>query len=139
MLDFYAIARRCLQPLADRGFTFWDDRLGRCDRLECDRGDLEIRVSYVTFGPPWCDIHEAGCFVRRIKVESEFTTSQALAQMSLEKFRAMQSGPPSARTLVGMPRPSSAELALIEKHEQEIAVWCQRLLKTLEDEKITGL
>jgi len=92
----------------------------------------------MTFGPPWCDIHEAGRFVRRIKVESEFTTSQPLAQMSLEEFRAMQSGPPSVRTLVGTPRPSSVELALIEKHEEEIAVWCERLLKTLEDEKIAA-
>ena len=50
----------------------------------------------------------------------------------------MQSGPRSVRTLVGMPRPSSVEHALIEKHEQEIAVWCERLLKMLEDEKIAA-
>jgi len=137
-------------PILQTAFGFWHSKVlltavemglftkRRCDRLVCDRGDLEIRVSYVTFGPPWCDIHEGGRFVRRIKVDSEFTTSQALAQLSLEKFRAMQSGPRSVRTLVGMPRASSVELALIEKHEQEIAVWCERLLKTLEDEKIAA-
>ena len=135
MVDFFAIARGCLQPLADRGFTFWDEKLCRCDRLECNRGDLEIRVSYEAYGPPWCDIYEARRFVRRIEVESEFTTSEVLARMSLERFRAMQSGPPSVRTLVGMPQPSSGEVALLGKHAQELEVWCNRLLKTLEDEK----
>ncbi len=138
MVDFFAIARRCLQPLADRGFAFWDERPCKYDRLECDRGDLQIRVSYEAFGPPWCDIYVAGRFVRRIEVESEFTTSEALAKMSLDRFYAIQSGPPSARTLAGMPRPSSAEIALLERHGQEIEVWCTRLLKILEDEKIAA-
>jgi hypothetical protein len=138
MVDFFAIARRCLKPLAEQGFTFWDERPCRYDRLECDRGDLQIRVSYETFGPPWCDLHVAGLFVRRIEVASEFTTSEALAQISLERFRAIQSGPPSARTLAGQPAPSPVEVGLLEKHEQEIETWCKRLLKTLEDEKIAA-
>jgi hypothetical protein len=73
MTDFIAIARHCLQPLAEQGFSLWDERLCRGEvRLECDRGDLQIRVSYEPFGPPWCDLHRGGRFERRLEIESGF-------------------------------------------------------------------
>ena len=80
MADFIAIARRCLQPLAERGFTFWDESLCRGEvRLECQRGDLQIRVSYEPCGPPWCDLHRGGRYERRLEVvaaaPSDFTES----------------------------------------------------------------
>jgi hypothetical protein len=136
MDNFFVTARRCLQPLANRGFTFWDARQSTYDRLECDRGDLQIRVSYEKFCPPWCDIHEAGRFVRRIAVESEFMTSEALAKFSLERFGVWQSLSPSERKSATVLQPTSAEVALREKHAQEIEAWCMKLLKILEDEKI---
>ena len=40
-------------------------------RLECQRGDLEIRVSYEPNGPPWCDLHRAGKFERRLEIKSD--------------------------------------------------------------------
>ncbi|MDD5141154.1 MAG: hypothetical protein PHY43_12945 [Verrucomicrobiales bacterium] len=115
MIDFIAIARRCLQPLADRGFTFWDERQCREDRFECQRGDLEIRVSYEIFGPPWCDLRRAGKFVRRIEVKSDF---------------------PSSTPLATTPPPYSFSETLLQKHADELEVWCQKLLRTLEDEKV---
>ncbi len=65
MTDFLAIARHNLLPLSDQGFTFWDEKLSRGEvRLECDRRDVEIRVCYEPFGPPWCDLRRAGKFER---------------------------------------------------------------------------
>jgi hypothetical protein len=72
MIDFIAIARHCLQPLADQGFSFWDECLCCGEvRLKCDRGDLQIRVSYEPFGPPWCDLHRGGRFERRLEIQSD--------------------------------------------------------------------
>ena len=107
MSDFLAIARRCLQPLADAGFTFWEERLCRGEvRLECDRGDLQIRVSYEPNGPPWCDLHRGGRYERRLEIE--------------------------------VAPPSDFTEWFFETHEQELEVWCGRLLRRLEDEKIVA-
>jgi hypothetical protein len=107
MTDFIAIARRCLQPLAERGFTFWEERLCRGEvRLECQRGDLEIRVSYEPSGPPWCDLHRAGRYERSLEVVSVAPSD------SIESF--------------------------FQTHEQELEVWCSRLLRRLEDENIVA-
>ena len=116
MVDFIAIARRSLQPLADRGFTFWDEHLCRSEvRLGCQKGDLEIRVSYEPFGPPWCDLRRAGHYERRIEVKSDSSSSTPLATM--------------------LP-PFSFSEQLLATHQQELDAWCKKLLKILEDEKI---
>jgi hypothetical protein len=115
-IDFLSIARRCLQPLADRGFTFWDNQLGREEvRLDCDRGEINIRVCYEPFGPPFCDLRQTGNSQRRIEVESEF---------------------PSSTPLATTPPPYSFSKTLLQKHAEEIEVWCKKLLRKLEDEKI---
>ena len=117
MIHFIAIARRCLQPLADRGFTFWDERACREDRFECQRGDLEIRVCYEPFGPPWCDLRRGGRFERRLEIESDF---------------------PSSTPLATTPAPYDFSESLLQTHAQELEVWCARLLRRLEDEKIVA-
>jgi hypothetical protein len=117
MIDFFAIARRCFQPLADRGFKFLEQQECREDRFECQRGDLEIRVSYEIFGPPWCDIRRAGKFERRIEVISDF---------------------PSSTPLATTPPPYNFSEPLLQTHAKEIEVWCKKLLKTLECEKIVA-
>jgi hypothetical protein len=118
MIDFIAIARRCLQPLADKGFTFWDERLCRgVVHLECERGDIQIRVCYEPFGPPWCDVRETGRPQRRLKVETEF---------------------PSSTPLATKPPPFHFSPDLLHTHEEEVEAWCLRLLRVLEDEKITA-
>jgi hypothetical protein len=119
MIDFLAIARHCLQPLADRGFNFRSEQLCRGEvRLECERGDILVRVSYEPFGPPWCDIREAGRLWRRLEVnKTRFTTST-----------------PLART----PPPFHFRQDLLRIHEDEVETWCLRLLCILEDEKIAA-
>jgi hypothetical protein len=113
-IDFLAIARRCLQPLADRGFTLGDNQLGREEvRLDCDRDEINIRVCYEPFGPPFCDLRQNGNSQRRIDVESEFQSSTRLAMASL----------PYSETL-------------LKKHVEEVEAWCKKLLVKLEDEKI---
>jgi hypothetical protein len=89
MTDFIAIARRCLQPLAERGFTFWDESLCRGEvRLECERGDLQIRVSYEPDGPPWCDLHRAGRYERRLEVESPSNSTQRFFETHEQELEA---------------------------------------------------
>jgi hypothetical protein len=110
--DFIVTVRQCLQPLAERGFTFWDGSDGRAVHFDCDRGDLGIRVWYETYDAPFCEIRDRGRFVRRIEVVSEFTTGEALA-------------------LAGLPEPPH----LAAKHVQEIEAWCMRIF---EDEKIAA-
>jgi hypothetical protein len=118
MIDFLTIARRCLQPLADRGFSFRSEQLCRGEvRLECESGDILIRVSYEPFGPPWCDIREAGRPWRRLEVETEFTSSTPLAKT---------------------PPPYHFSPDLLRTQEKEVETWCLRLLGILEDEKIAA-
>ncbi len=117
MIDFNAIARHCFRPLADRGFAFWEERACREDRFECQRGDLEIRVRYEPFGPPWCDLWRGGRLERRIKIESDF---------------------PSSTPLATTPPPYNFSEPLLRRHAQELEVWCEKLFKTLEDEKIVS-
>jgi hypothetical protein len=118
VVDFIAIARRCFQPLAEKGFTFWDEQFCREEvRLECERGDLQIRVCYEPFGPPWCDLWRAGKYERRMEIASDF---------------------PSSTPLATTPAPYHFSEALLRTHTQELEVWCKKLLKTLEDEKIVA-
>ena len=109
MIDFIALARRCLKPLSDSGFTFWEERLCRGEvRLKCHRGDLEIRVSYEPYGPPWCDVYRAERYERRLEIDS--------GSHSQPEFTDW----------------------FFQIHEQELEMWCSRLLRRLKDEKIVA-
>jgi hypothetical protein len=114
---FLIVAHRCLQSLADRGFTFSEMTSGHSVCLDCQRGKLEIRVCYEIFAAPWCDLYEAGYYVRRIAVDAEF---------------------PSSAPLAGTPAPYLYSESLLQTHAHEIEVWCKRLLRILEDEKIAA-
>jgi hypothetical protein len=73
MADFLSIARRCLEPLAERGFVF--DESHRCRgevHLKCQRDDLTIDVAYEPFSP-WCFIYRGGRFERKLEIESDFS------------------------------------------------------------------
>ena len=73
MSDFLSIARRCLEPLAERGYVFDESRLCRGEvHLKCQRDALTIDVAYEPFSP-WCHIYRGGQFERELRIESDFS------------------------------------------------------------------
>ena len=41
--------------------------------LTCQRGEVEIELTYEPFGPPWCHIRRTGRFERNLHIESDFS------------------------------------------------------------------
>jgi hypothetical protein len=107
MCDFQFIARKCLEPLAQRGFVF--DETQRCRgevHLQCQRDAITIDIGYEPYGPPWCQLYRDGKFERELRIESDFSGFGAGT--------------------------------LLQTHEEQIETYCQKLLKRLEDEKISS-
>ena len=89
MADFLSIARRCLEPLAERGYTFNESKLCRGEvHLKCQRGTLTIDLAYEPYGPPWCHIHRNGQFERELHIESDFSDFGTLLQTHDEQIEA---------------------------------------------------
>jgi hypothetical protein len=74
MADFLSIARRCLEPLVKRGFTFAEDVRCRGEvHLKCQREAVTVDLAYEPYGPPWCHIHRAGQFERELHIDADFS------------------------------------------------------------------